>query len=71
MIGAPISGILMVCVTSSLPMPFSLDDPAYYLINWIVADEGLSIVWVNLFCAAIVCCGVHAFAGTSHCPGSP
>lgn len=46
----------------------SLDDPAYYLINWIVADEGLSIVWVNLFCAAIVCCGVHAFCRNQPLP---
>jgi len=29
----------------------ALDDPAYYVANWIAADAGLSIVWVNLFCA--------------------
>src|SRR5210317_1932049 len=39
----------------------SLEDPAYYITNWVVADAGLSIVWVNLLCAIIVCCGVHTF----------
>src|SRR6188474_963096 len=26
----------------------SLEDPAYYVFNWVIADAGLSIAWVNL-----------------------
>jgi EpsG-like putative glucosyltransferase len=46
----------------------SLGDPAYYVINWILADAGLSIAWVNLLCATIVCFGVHAFCRNQPLP---
>jgi hypothetical protein len=36
-------------------------DPAYYMINWLVADAGWSIEWVNLVCALMVVVGVNAF----------
>lgn len=36
-------------------------DPAYFMINWLVADAGWSIVWVNLVCALMVIIGVNAF----------
>ena len=46
----------------------ALDDPAYYVINWVAADLGLSIEWVNLVCAVIVCIGVHAFCRAQPLP---
>lgn len=46
----------------------SLEDPAYYVANWVVADAGLSIVWVNLLCAIMVCCGVHTFCRNQPLP---
>lgn len=46
----------------------SLDDPAYYVFNWIIADAGLSIAWVNLLCAIIVCYGVHVFCRSQPLP---
>jgi hypothetical protein len=46
----------------------SLEDPAYYVLNWIIADAGLSIVWVNLLCAIIVCVGVHTFCRSQPLP---
>ncbi|MFT6046642.1 MAG: hypothetical protein ACI9WC_002349 [Arenicella sp.] len=36
-------------------------DPAYYALNWIVADAGWSMVWVNAFCAILVVFGIHVF----------
>ena len=46
----------------------SYGDPAYYAINWIVADAGLSIVWVNLLCAVISCFGMHSFCRSQPLP---
>ena len=46
----------------------ALDDPAYYVLNWVAADLGLSIEWVNLVCAVIVCIGVHAFCRAQPLP---
>jgi hypothetical protein len=36
-------------------------DPAYYALNWLVADAGWSLVWVNAFCAVLVAFGIHVF----------
>lgn len=44
----------------------TLEDPAYYAVNWIIAGADLSILWVNLICAVIFCIGVHRF-----CRGQP
>ena len=38
------------------------EDPGYYLLNWLVANLGGNIHWVNLVCGAIVMAGVVAFA---------
>jgi hypothetical protein len=46
----------------------TFEDPAYYITNWVVADAGLSIVWVNLLCAVIVCFGVHSFCRSQPLP---
>jgi hypothetical protein len=37
-------------------------DPGYYLLNWVVAQLGGNIYWVNLACGAILMTGVVAFA---------
>lgn len=37
-------------------------DPGYYLLNWVVAQLGGNIYWVNLACGAILMAGVVAFA---------
>jgi hypothetical protein len=36
-------------------------DPAYYAINWLVADAGYSVIWVNLVCAILVAFGLSRF----------
>jgi len=46
----------------------ALEDPAYYVLNWVVADAHLSIVWVNLFCATILCIGVQYFCRNQPLP---
>jgi EpsG family len=46
----------------------SFGDPAYYVINWVLAGAGLSIAWVNLLCAIIVCFGVHTFCRNQPLP---
>lgn len=43
-------------------------DPGYYLINWLVAQLGGSIYWVNLACGAIVMAGVVRFARNQPLP---
>ncbi|MBB3188799.1 EpsG family protein [Halomonas cerina] len=50
---------------ASAMTPFEVitaEDPGYYLLNWLVAQLGGSIYWVNLACGAIVMAGVIAFA---------
>ncbi|ABI57680.1 EpsG family protein [Alkalilimnicola ehrlichii MLHE-1] len=37
-------------------------DPGYYLVNWLVAQFGGGIYWVNLICGAILMAGVVKFA---------
>lgn len=46
----------------------ALEDPAYYVLNWLIAGMGLSIAWVNLLCAIIVCAGVHRFCRSQPLP---
>ncbi len=46
----------------------TLEDPAYFAVNWIVADANLSILWVNLICAVIFCIGVHRFCRSQPLP---
>lgn len=43
-------------------------DPGYYLVNWIVAQLGGSIYWVNLVCGAIVMLGLVRFARNQPLP---
>ncbi|MEH6552217.1 MAG: EpsG family protein [Pseudomonadales bacterium] len=43
-------------------------DPGYYGINWIVADNGGSILWVNLVCAFIAIGGLHYFCRNQPLP---
>lgn len=38
------------------------EDPAYYLLSWLVAQAGGSIFWVNSVCGMIVMAGVVRFA---------
>lgn len=40
----------------------SYNDPGYYGLNWLVAQVGGGIHWVNFICAAIVVFGVFSFA---------
>lgn len=37
-------------------------DPGYYFVNWLVAQLGGDIYWVNLVCGALVMMGVVTFA---------
>lgn len=43
-------------------------DPGYYLINWVVAQAGGSIYWVNTACGMILMTGVVLFARTQPLP---
>lgn len=43
-------------------------DPGYYAINWLVAQFGGSIYWVNLICAAAMMAGVVAFCRNQPAP---
>ena len=43
-------------------------DPGYYLVNWLVAQAGGSIVWVNTVCGMIVMAGVVRFARSQPLP---
>ena len=36
-------------------------DPAYILVNWLAAESGLGIYFVNTVCAALFACGFLAF----------
>jgi hypothetical protein len=40
----------------------ALGDPGYQLLNWVVAQLGGSIYWVNLVCGGVVMAGVVRFA---------
>ena len=46
----------------------SRDDPAYYVLNWLVADAGWSIVWVNAACSIFIMAGVHSFCRNQPLP---
>jgi EpsG family len=41
---------------------FLLKDPGYYGFSWLAAELGLSIHWVNIFCAIAVILGVNIFS---------
>jgi len=43
-------------------------DPGYYLVNWLVAQAGGSIIWVNAACGMIVMAGVVRFARSQPLP---
>ncbi|KPP97782.1 EpsG family protein [Marinobacter sp. HL-58] len=43
-------------------------DPGYYLINWIVAQSGGSIYWVNTGCGMILMAGIVRFARAQPLP---
>jgi len=43
-------------------------DPGYYLINWIVAQAGGSIYWVNTACGMILMTGIVRFARAQPLP---
>jgi hypothetical protein len=43
-------------------------DPGYYLINWVVAQLGGSIYWVNTVCGMILMTGVIRFARSQPLP---
>ncbi len=45
-----------------------LGDPAYYVLNWLVYQSGLSVHWVNLACALIVVAGVGIFSAAQPLP---
>lgn len=46
----------------SLPEVLAAGDPGYYFVNWVAAQLGGDIYWVNLFCGAVVMAGVVTFA---------
>ncbi|MDZ7809382.1 MAG: EpsG family protein [Arhodomonas sp.] len=46
----------------SSPAVLTGGDPGYYLLNWVVAQLGGTIYWVNLACGAILMSGVIVFA---------
>jgi hypothetical protein len=46
----------------------SRSDPGYYVINWLIAKQDGSILWVNLICAVIVMRGVSVFARNQPLP---
>lgn len=48
----------------SLVEVLSLEDPGYYLLNWLGYNLGLTIVAVNLVCGIIFVCGLVSFART-------
>lgn len=54
--------------TMSLPEVLLGSDPGYYLINWLVAQAGGSIYWVNTACGMIVMAGVVRFARSQALP---
>jgi hypothetical protein len=43
-------------------------DPAYYAINWLFANAGWSIIWVNLVCALALIFGLNAFCRVQPLP---
>ncbi len=43
-------------------------DPGYYLLNWLVAQAGGSIFWVNSICAMVLMAGVVRFANAQPLP---
>ncbi|MFT5258930.1 MAG: hypothetical protein ACI9J2_000883 [Saprospiraceae bacterium] len=43
-------------------------DPAYYAINWLVANAGWSVVWVNLVCAIFIVIGLNSFCRNQPLP---
>ncbi|WP_417522039.1 EpsG family protein [Marinobacter sp.] len=54
--------------TTSITDVFLGSDPGYYLINWIVAQAGGSIYWVNTACGMILMSGIVRFARTQPLP---
>jgi len=54
--------------TTSLSEVLLGSDPGYYLINWIVAQAGGGIYWVNTACAMILMAGVVRFARSQPLP---
>lgn len=48
--------------TVGIERAIAASDPAYQLLNWIVAQAGGTVVWVDLICAAIFCWGLDRFA---------
>ncbi|MGJ7461983.1 EpsG family protein [Halomonas sp. MA07-2] len=54
--------------TMTLFEVFTSKDPGYYLVNWLAANLGGNIHWVNLACGAIVMTGVVAFARNQPLP---
>lgn len=55
-------GYLERAALMSLPEVLLHGDPGYYLLNWLVAQFGGSIYWVNLACGVILMAGVVTFA---------
>jgi len=55
-------------VTMPFPQILVGSDPGYYLINWIVAQAGGSIYWVNTVCGMILMTGVVRFARAQPLP---
>jgi len=54
-------GYLERAALMSLPEVLLHGDPGYYLLNWLVAQLGGNIYWVNLGCGAVVMSGLVAF----------
>lgn len=48
--------------TSSLAAVLERGDPGYYLVNWLVAQLGGDIYWVNLVAGGVLMAGVVVFA---------
>lgn len=54
--------------TMSLSEVLLMSDPGYYLINWIIAQSGGAIYWVNTACGMILMTGLVRFARSQPLP---
>ncbi|SFU32259.1 EpsG family protein [Halomonas korlensis] len=61
-------GYLDHASTMTLLEALSREDPGYYLLNWLAANLGGNIYWVNLVCGVIVMTGIVAFARNQPLP---
>lgn len=52
----------------NLSQALTSGDPGYYALNWVVAELGGSIFWVNLICAGMLMAGIVVFCRIQPAP---